>query len=168
MATTTTPEPLPAEPVITGRGVSGVLKSWWQHHPALSQQLRGFAVVALICTVISMTIFAILRPTMGNQWANVISLVLCSFLNTELNRRMSFGVSGRHLWWRDQRRGIWVMLLALTMTSGSLWALHEIAPQASLVVVLAVIVLGNVASAVSRFLLLRYWIFRRVRHGNPA
>lgn len=133
----------------------------------LAVQLRGFAIVAVICTVISMTIFAGLRPLTGTQWANVISLVLSSILNTELNRRMSFGVNGRDLWWQDQRRGLWVMILALAMTSGSLWALHEISPNASIFVELAVIVLANVTSAVTRFLLLRYWIFRRVRHGSP-
>ncbi|MGP9501801.1 GtrA family protein [Specibacter sp. AOP5-B1-6] len=166
MATTTTPESNPVESLNTGRGVFGALKNWWQGNPVLVSQLRGFAVVAIICTVISMTIFASLRPMTGTQWANVISLVLCSILNTELNRRISFGLNGRHLWWRDQRRGLWVMLLALAMTSGSLWVLHQVSPNASIVVELAVIVLGNVASAVTRFLLLRYWIFRRVRHAG--
>lgn len=166
MATTTTPESNPVESLTTGRGVFGALKNWWQGKPVLLAQLRGFAVVAIICTVISMTIFASLRPMTGTQWANVISLVLCSILNTELNRRISFGLNGRHLWWRDQRLGLWVMLLALAMTSGSLWVLHQISPNASIVVELAVIVLGNVASAVTRFLLLRYWIFRRVRHAG--
>ncbi|AIY00987.1 hypothetical protein ART_1388 [Arthrobacter sp. PAMC 25486] len=168
MATTATPDPLPVEPLTTGRGVFGALKNWWQANPVLASQLRGFVLVAIVCTVISMTIFASLRPLTGTQWANVISLVLCSILNTELNRRMSFGINGRHLWWRDQRRGLWVMLLALVMTSGSLWVLHQISPNASIVVELAVIVLGNVASAVTRFLLLRYWIFRRAKNGAPV
>lgn len=113
-----------------------------------------------------MTIFAGLRPVTGTQWANVISLVLCSVLNTELNRRISFGINSRHMWWHDHRRGLWVMLLALAMTSGSLLLLHKLAPGASIWVELAVIVLGNVASAITRFLLLRYWIFRRARHGT--
>lgn len=172
MATTTAPESHPAQPLPTGNGVFGALRNalqaWSRRHPVLSQQLRGFAVVAVVCTIISMTIFASLRPIVGTQWANVISLILCSVLNTELNRRMSFGVSGRHLWWRDQRRGLWVMVLALAMTSGSLWLLHQINPAASIAVELSVIVLGNVASAVTRFVLLRYWIFRRVRTGNPV
>lgn len=168
MATTAPPDPHPVEPLTTGRGVFGALRNWWQTNPVLAGQLRGFAVVAVICTVISMTIFANLRPYTGAQWANVISLVLCSILNTELNRRISFGVNGRHLWWRDQRRGLWVMLLALAMTGGSLWVLHQVSPNASIWVELVVIVLGNVASAVTRFLLLRYWIFRRVRHGSAV
>ncbi|WP_288025832.1 GtrA family protein [Arthrobacter sp.] len=151
-----------------GGTVRAALSRFWQRHPLLYSQLRGFGVVAVICTAVSMLIFAALRHPMGTQWANAISLVLCSVLNTELNRRISFGVHGMHLWWRDQRRGLWVMLLALAMTSGSLWLLHELSPKASIVSELVVITLGNVASAVMRFVLLRYWIFRRLRRPVPA
>lgn len=168
MATATPSQPVPAGPSATGRGGFVLPAAWVRRHPKLASQLRGFAVVAIICTVISMAIFAGLRPLYGTQWANAISLVLCSVLNTELNRRISFGIRDRHLWWRDQRRGLWVMLLALSMTGGSLWVLHHAAPEASIVTELAVIVLGNVASAITRFVLLRYWIFRRVRHAGAA
>ncbi|MDD0858668.1 hypothetical protein NHF46_14800 [Arthrobacter alpinus] len=41
-------------------------------------------------------------------------------------------------------------------------------PGASITVELVVIVLGNVASAVTRFILLRIWVFRRVRHGASS
>lgn len=171
MATTVAPDSHPAEPATLTRQ-SGVLAApgqWLRRHPALVSQLKSFGLVAIICTAVSMTLFAALRPGVGTQWANAISLILCSILNTELNRRMSFGLKTRHLWWRDQRRGLWVMLLALAMTSGSLWLLQEFDPGASLMLVLSVIVLGNVASATTRFLLLRYWIFRRARHGHvPA
>ncbi len=155
-------------PSAAGNGLLAVPAQWLRRHPVLAAQLRGFAVVAFICTVISMAIFASLRPLTGTQWANAISLVLCSVLNTDLNRRMSFGIRSRHLWWRDQRRGLWIMLLALTMTSGSLVLLHQVLPDASIALELVVIVLGNAASAVTRFLLLRYWIFRRLRRtGTP-
>lgn len=167
MATAAPPDSAPVNPAPpdADRGVFAAPLAWLRKKPALLAQLRGFTRVAVICTVISMTIFTALRPTMGTQWANTISLVLCSVLNTDLNRRMSFGLRTRHLWWRDQRRGLGVMFLALVMTAGSLWVLHRVSPGASIAVELAVIVLGNVASAVTRFVLLRYWVFRRVRHG---
>ncbi|WP_207346374.1 GtrA family protein [Arthrobacter sp. E3] len=168
MATAASPEPTSAAhtPSAAGNGILAVPVQWLRRHPVLAAQLRGFAVVAVICTVISMLIFASLRPLTGTQWANAISLILCSVLNTDLNRRMSFGIRSSHLWWRDQRRGLWVMLLALTMTSGSLLLLHQVLPDASMALELSVIVLGNVASAVTRFLLLRYWIFRRLRRTS--
>lgn len=167
MATAAPPNSTPVNPAPTDadRGVFAAPLAWLRKQPALLAQLRGFARVAVVCTVISMAIFAALRPSVGTQWANTISLVLCSVLNTDLNRRMSFGLRTRHLWWRDQQRGIGVMFLALAITTGSLWVLHHVSPGASIGVELVVIVLGNVASAVTRFVLLRYWVFRRVRHG---
>lgn len=169
MATAAPPEPHPADSarMAAARGVFAAPGNWLRRNPVLASQLRGFALVAVICTAVSMTMFAGMRPWLGTQWANAISLVLCSVLNTELNRRMSFGIKGRHLWWRDQRRGLWVMLLALAMTSGSLWILMAVVPGAPIALELAVIVVGNVASTVSRFLLLKFWIFRRARHGGP-
>ena len=170
MATAAPPTSAPVNPAPTDadRGVFAAPLAWLGKKPALLAQLRGFARVAVVCTVISMAIFTALRPSVGTQWANTISLVLCSVLNTDLNRRMSFGLHTRHMWWRDQQRGIGVMLLALAITTGSLWVLHYISPGASIGVELAVIVLGNVASAVTRFVLLRYWVFRRVWHGAGA
>lgn len=152
----------------TGSGLRAAVARRMARHPALLGQLRGFAVVAVICTVISMALFAGLRPWVGTQWANAVSLVLCSFLNTTLNRRLSFGISNRSLWWRDQRRGLGVMVLALALTSGSLWLLHLLNPGPPVALELAVIVLGNMASALSRFVLLRYWIFRRVHTGHTG
>lgn len=168
MATAAPPEPHPSDStrMAADRGVFAAPGDWLRRNPVLAAQLRGFALVAIICTAVSMTMFAGMRPWLGTQWANAISLVLCSILNTELNRRMSFGIKGRHLWWRDQRRGLWVMLLALAMTSGSLWILLTAVPDAPMALELAVIVLGNVASAISRFLLLKFWIFRRAHRGG--
>ncbi len=133
---------------------------------AIWQQMGGFLVVGAICTLASVAIFALLRPAAGVQWANLISLVLTSVLNTELNRRHSFGITDRARRFGDHRRGLWVMLLALGLTSGSLWLLHALAPDASFVDELLVITAANVLAATTRFLLLRYWIFRRVR--RPA
>lgn len=131
-------------------------------------QIGGFLIVGVICTVASVSIFALLRPGTGVQVANLVSLVSTSILNTELNRRHSFGIRGRRRWFTDHRRGLWVMLLALGLTSGSLWLLHALAPQASVFEELLVITAANVVAAVTRFLLLRYWIFRRVRRPLPS
>lgn len=129
----------------------------------IGQQIGGFLAVGAVCTLASVAIFAALRPLAGVQWANLISLVLTSVLNTELNRRHSFGITERRYWFRDHRRGLWVMLLALGLTSGSLWILHAAWPGASMLDELLTITAANVLAAVTRFLLLRHWIFRRLR-----
>ena len=46
------------------------------------------------------------------------------------------------------------------------WLLHELAPDASMATELVVITGANVVAAVTRFMLLRYWIFRRVRRAR--
>lgn len=170
MSPETTTERSPADRPISPEsgGVFSVHSPLLQRHLILITQLRGFVLVAAICTVISMTIFTSLRPLLDQQWANAVSLILCSVLNTDLNRRISFGIRGQHLWWRDQRRGVWVMVLALLFTSGSLGVLHATVPHASLRMELVVIIAGNVASAVTRFLMMRYWIFRRLRYGSAS
>ncbi len=136
--------------------------------PRILQQARGFLIVGAVCTIASVAIFGLLRPLVGVQWANLVSLVLTSILNTDLNRRHSFGITERARWLGDQRRGLWVMLLALGLTSGSLWLLHTVAPGASVLDELLVITAANVVAAVTRFLLLRYWIFRRIRFSSGS
>jgi putative flippase GtrA len=135
---------------------------------AVLQQVLGFLAVGVVCTVASVAIYTLLRPVTGVQPANSISLILTSVLNTELNRRHSFGIRERRNWVRDHRRGLWVMLLALGLTSGSLWLLHAIAPEPSVAQELVTITVANVLAALTRFLLLRYWIFRRVHTAASA
>ncbi|MCZ2404671.1 GtrA family protein [Paenarthrobacter sp. Z7-10] len=131
--------------------------------PGIKTQIGSFLAVGAVCTAASVALFAVLRPALGVQWANTISLVATSILNTELNRRHSFGIKERRHWFRDHRRGLWVMLLALGLTSGSLWILHAALPQASVFEELLTITAANVLAAATRFTLLRYWIFRRIR-----
>jgi len=165
MAVPTPAEPLAQHPQHTP-GTTGVVLP--TRLTGIRAQVAGFLAVGVVCTVASVAIFAVLRPLTGVQWANLISLVLTSILNTELNRRHSFGIHGRRYWLRDHRRGLWVMLLALGLTSGSLRLLHTLLPEASVLDELLTITAANVLAAVTRFLLLRYWIFRRIRHAAPG
>ncbi|WP_049758882.1 GtrA family protein [Renibacterium salmoninarum] len=130
---------------------------------SLRKQVIGFLIVGAICTAASLGIFTALRPFAGTQWANLIALVLTSVLNTDLNRRHSWSIRDRKHWLDDQSKGLWVMFLALLLTSSSLLLLHTINPNSSVLDEVLTITGANVLAAVSRFLLLRYWIFRRTR-----
>ncbi|MCB8775866.1 hypothetical protein LJD49_29540, partial [Escherichia coli] len=68
----------------------------------------------------------------------------------------------RH-WFADQSKGLWVMFLALLLTSSSLLLLHTVNPRSTVMDEVLTITAANVLAALTRFLLLRYWIFRRVR-----
>lgn len=136
-----------------------------QRMRALVRQIGGFLVVGAICTAASLALYASLRPSVGVQWANAISLIVTSLLNTELNRRLSWNIQSRRMWVRDHLKGLLVMLLALALTSSSLWLLHAIVRQPSLAVEVITITAANVLAALTRFLLLRHWIFRRQKEG---
>jgi hypothetical protein len=70
---------------------------------------------------------------------------------------------------RHQIRGLAVFGLGLALTSGSLATLSAIAPSASRLVEVSVLVLANLAATVLRFLLMRAWVFRRGgSQGDPA
>src|SRR5680860_1809204 len=62
--------------------------------PVMRQLLR-FTGVGIICTATSLALYALLRPWLGPQLANAAALVLTSFMNTALNRRLTFKISGQ-------------------------------------------------------------------------
>ncbi|GAA1050020.1 GtrA family protein [Arthrobacter russicus] len=157
-----------ADPAAAARPVGGLLSDSStpeapQPRTSLRQQIGGFLIVGAICTAASLAIFTALRPLAGTQWANLIALVLTSVLNTELNRRHSWSIRDRRHWFADQSKGLWVMFLALLLTSSSLLLLHTVNPRSTVMDEVLTITAANVLAALTRFLLLRYWIFRRVR-----
>ena len=64
---------------------------------------------------------------------------------------------------RHQAQGLVVFLVSLSMTSGSLAALHTAAPHADRGAELAVLVASNLAATAVRFVLLRAWVFPEQR-----
>lgn len=153
-----------AQPVPGPASRPGILEeSPEQPRAGLPRQIGGFLIVGAICTAASLAIFTALRPLAGTQWANLIALVLTSVLNTELNRRLSWSIKDRKHWFEDHSKGLWVMFLALLLTSSSLLLLYAVNPSPSMLDEVLTITAANVLAALTRFLLLRYWIFRRVR-----
>lgn len=131
------------------------------HVPAgLTRQAVRFAAVGVASTLANLGLFLLLRKPLGAQAANALGLLLTAIANTALNRRFTFGVTGRQQITRHQLQGLIVFGLALGLTSGALALTHAInsAPPAS--VELAVIVAANAAATLIRFLLLRHWVFR--------
>lgn len=106
-------------------------------------------------------LYALLRLGIGAQPANLLALLVTAVGNTAANRRLTFGIAGRHGAGRQQLQGLVVFALGLALTSGSLALLGAVAPTAGRVVELAVLVTANLAATVLRFLLLRGWVFRQ-------
>lgn len=136
----------------------------------LAGQLLRFGAVGAVSTVGYVLLYAVLRPATGPQAANTIALLLCALANTAANRRLTFGLRGRGGVLRHHAKGLLVFAIGLGLTSGSLAALHRLAPGAARVTEIGVLVAANLTATLLRFLLLRAWVFpaRRRRTGAPA
>jgi putative flippase GtrA len=127
----------------------------------LPRQVFRFAAIGVVSTLAYLALFAGLRQAMDAQAANAIALLVTAIANTTANRRLTFGITGRHQAARHQLQGLFVFGLGLALTSGSLAALSALAPHASRAAELAVVVVANLAATVLRFVLLRLWMFHR-------
>ena len=126
----------------------------------LPRQLARFAGVGVASTIAYLFLFLALRTFLGAQGANLAALLITAIANTSANRRLTFGVSGRAGAARHQLQGLVVFALGLSLTSGSLAALHAATVAPSRVLELTVLVAANLAATLLRFLLLRAWVFR--------
>ncbi len=151
----------PAPAVVRGqnpRRHSGILR-----YPVVRQLIR-FTGVGIVCTLTSLALYALSRPWLGAQPANAAALILTSFMNTALNRRLTFKITERRRMKRDHLNGLIVILVALLITGGSLAVLHWLRPGATVADELWTTTLSGFAATAVRFTMLRHWIFRRARH----
>ncbi|MGO4803776.1 GtrA family protein [Arthrobacter sp. 2MCAF15] len=151
----------PAPAVVRGQNPKryrGVLR-----YPVARQLIR-FTGVGIVCTLTSLALYALSRPWLGAQPANAAALILTSFMNTALNRRLTFKITERRRMKRDHLNGLIVILVALLITGGSLAVLHWVNPDATVAEELWTTTLSGFAATAVRFTMLRHWIFRRARH----
>ncbi|MGS2807221.1 glycosyltransferase [Nocardia sp. MW-W600-9] len=134
-------------------------------------QLVRFAIVGVTSTLAYIVLYLLLQPLLGGQGANLVSLLLTAVGNTAANRAFTFGVRGRSDAMTHQFQGLAIFGFGLTITSGSLFALHRWAPDAPVAVELGVLVFANLVATLARFVGLR-WVFRNAgtdrAAANPA
>ena len=155
------PQPVPGEAgrrAPTTRRYRGILR-----FPVVRQLVR-FTGVGIVCTATSLALYALLRPWLGPQLANASALVLTSLMNTALNRRFTFKISGQGRRASDHLNGLLVIGVALVLTGGSLGVLHWLRPEATVSDELLTTTLSGFLATAVRFSMLRHWIFRRARH----
>ena len=128
--------------------------------PGLTGQLVRFAGVGVASTLAYLLLYVMSRGVLGAQGANLIALLLTAIGNTAVNRRFTFGITGREGATRHQAQGLVAFLAGLALTSGSLALLHLVSASPARVVELGVLVTANLAGTLLRFLLLRGWVFR--------
>ena len=88
-------------------------------------------------------------------------------LNTAANRRLTFGLRGRHELVRHHAFGAGIFVLTLALTSASLWALHDVLPRPPRVIEVMVLVIASLAATVTRYIALRF-LFERPPDGSRA
>jgi putative flippase GtrA len=124
------------------------------------QRMARFVAVGIASTVAYILLYVLLRRGLAAQPANAISLLLTAIGNTAVNRRVTFGISGRQHAVRHQLRGLIAFAAGLALTSGALAALHWITPRPTRVAELAVLLIASLAATLARFALYRSWVFR--------
>lgn len=126
-------------------------------HRQLGAQVVKFAVIGVGSTVLNLLLFAVLRAELGNQWANITALLICTVINTWLNRRYTFDAKGSGGAARMQLQSLVLLAITVAMTSGALEILRQADPHANSVVSTATVAAGNVIATIIRFVLLRRW-----------
>ena len=135
-------------------------------HAHLLGQILRFAVVGVISTVVFSLLFVVFRSWLPVMSAATVSLLLATVLNTAFNRRVTFGVRGRRSWIRPQLQGLLLLGMALVLTNGALWMLHQVVVEPSRMSEVVVLTAANLAATIARFLLLRGWVFRGQRSAS--
>jgi len=81
--------------------------------------------------------------------------------NTAANRAFTFRVRGSDGLLKHHATGLIAFAIALTLTSGSLLALHQLWPSSGRWVEVTVLTLANLVATLVRFLALRFVIGRK-------
>jgi putative flippase GtrA len=124
-----------------------------------TRQLIRFAAVGAVGLVAYLLLYAVLRPVVPAQVANVIAMLVTAIGNTTANRRLTFGVRGRANAARHQLQGLVVFALGLAVTSVSLAALDVVFPSPGRIIELVLLVFAQATATVLRFALMRSWVF---------
>ncbi len=134
--------------------IRGILRMGGGH------RMARFVAVGVASTLAYVLLYLLLRQAMAAQAANAISMLVTAVANTAVNRRVTFGISGRRHAVRHQLRGLIAFAAGLALTSGALAALHWITPRPTRVAELGVLLIASLVATLARFVLYRSWVFR--------
>ncbi|HEY8300871.1 MAG TPA: bifunctional glycosyltransferase family 2/GtrA family protein [Jatrophihabitans sp.] len=157
-----------AASLLRGRLPVHELRAQLGHHPSspgsFVRQATRFGAVGVGSTLAYLALFLVWRAPFGAQVANLLALLVTAVLNTAVNRRFTFGVTGDGAL-RHQLQGLLVFALGLALTSGSLALLGRLSASPPRAVEVVVLVTANLAATAVRFVLLRHWVFSK---GTPS
>jgi putative flippase GtrA len=124
------------------------------------RQVWRFAAVGVASTALYLVMYSLLRRYMPALDANALTLFATAVLNTTANRRFTFARRGRQNLLRHQLGGLGVFTVGLVITSVALWALEGAVASPTHAQELVILVVANAIATITRFVLLRSWVFR--------
>src|SRR5690348_4319844 len=132
-------------------------------------QVGAFAAIGVASTLAYLTLYSVLRTAAAPIAANAIALLVTAVLNTAANRRLTFGRrGGRHLV-RHHLGGLAIFAVGLGITTATLALLAGAISQPTRLEELASLTAANALATLTRFGLLRTWVFRdTARHPTPT
>ncbi|MEW2167940.1 GtrA family protein [Streptomyces sp. NPDC007084] len=127
---------------------------------ALVRQMARFVLVGVLCLLLQIVLYALLRIGLSALTANFGALTVCTVVNTEANRRFTF-TADQNSFARTQLQGLLVFAAYYLLTSGALLLLQAVVATPSRRMELAVLAVSSAVGTVGRFVVLRLWVFRR-------
>ena len=124
-------------------------------------------MIGVVSTLAYAGLYLLLRAWLTPGVSNALALAATAVANTQANRHFTFGVRGRAGLLRQHAAGALVYLLALALTGGALDVLQTVDPHPARPLEVTVLVLASALATVSRYVVLKTWVFAR-RARRPA
>jgi len=132
-------------------------------HGRLDAQLVVFTLIGIASTVAYGILYVLLRGQLSALPANAVALIATAVANTAANRRYTFGHRGRERRIRHQAQGLLVFAVGLVVTTSVLTVLRATGGSGHPAREVLALTAANLFVTATRFLAMRWWIFRPVR-----
>jgi putative flippase GtrA len=136
-------------------------RAWRKSRSRLQTPIAHFVLVGAASTIAYLFLYLVLRSPLGPAGANALALAVTAVANTQANRRFTFGVRGRKGLVRQHAGGGAVYVLALGITLGALTLMHDVDHRPAHLLELTVLVIASAVATLSRYAILRTWVFAR-------
>jgi glycosyltransferase involved in cell wall biosynthesis len=128
--------------------------------------LARFIAIGVLSTIAYALLYLALRSPLGPSGANALALALTAVVNTQANRRFTFGIRGAKDLFRQHVAGAVVYFAALGLTLAALEGLHGLDPHPAARLEVAVLVIASAAATITRYVALKSWVFYKRSRGE--
>lgn len=127
------------------------------------RELVVFVVIGVANTALFFLTYNVLRFFVAPFEANAVSVVIGALASFWGNRRFTFRVKGTSDVGRQLLEFAVVFAVTLVVSTSALDVLYRLQPDPSRLAENVALGVGSIFTVIARFLLLRFWVFRKVR-----